>query len=420
MTFGLTETTTLATARVKRIETGSCTVNSIFLKNVITFYNEEEIDLKAIRMMGLSVKKTDSPIGFFGTGLKFAIATLLRNGHKVTLIRGNETFKFSVEEDTFRGEKIQTILMGGESLGITTDLGKNWEIWQAYRELMSNCIDEGGEVFTGKSPKPGGTQFVIEGRGIVQAHADRHQVFLSEETKVGSCDDLDIHYGDSAHGFYRGIRAIDLQTHSVFKYNVTRQMTLTEDRNIKSGYMFMYYIANSLASMTNKKLLKDIFLAPHGSFESRLDFKDIPVKPGPVFLEVCEELKGNMKCNPTAFAIWKKHAGVADVYEEAKLCKLNESELANALNLLEFMGYEITREDLTIVQDLGGSFYGLFRDGKIFIDKKVFDKGTRYLASTIFEEWMHKKHQYRDESREFQNFLLDKLMYFVERAKINE
>ena len=53
----------------------------------IYFCNAEPIDLNAIAIMGVSVKTGDNPIGYFGTGLKFAIATLLRTAHKVTLTR---------------------------------------------------------------------------------------------------------------------------------------------------------------------------------------------------------------------------------------------------------------------------------------------------------------------------------------------
>ena len=40
----------------------------------IYFCNAEPIDLNAIAIMGVSVKTGDNPIGYFGTGLKFAIA----------------------------------------------------------------------------------------------------------------------------------------------------------------------------------------------------------------------------------------------------------------------------------------------------------------------------------------------------------
>ena len=37
---------------------------------MIVFENPGEIDVAAISTFGVSVKETDNPIGFFGTGLK--------------------------------------------------------------------------------------------------------------------------------------------------------------------------------------------------------------------------------------------------------------------------------------------------------------------------------------------------------------
>jgi len=77
----------------------------------IYFCNAEPIDLNAIALMGVSVKIGSSPIGYFGTGLKFSIATLLRTGHEVKLIRNGEVIPFAVDQETVRGELFER--MGG-------------------------------------------------------------------------------------------------------------------------------------------------------------------------------------------------------------------------------------------------------------------------------------------------------------------
>ena len=58
---------------------------------MIIFENKGLIDVHAISIMGVSVKEEGS-IGYFGTGLKYAIATLLREGQKITIWRGKEPF----------------------------------------------------------------------------------------------------------------------------------------------------------------------------------------------------------------------------------------------------------------------------------------------------------------------------------------
>ena len=44
----------------------------------VSFITPGQIDLENVFTFGISAKESDNPIGFFGTGLKFAIATLLR------------------------------------------------------------------------------------------------------------------------------------------------------------------------------------------------------------------------------------------------------------------------------------------------------------------------------------------------------
>src|ERR1700733_12022356 len=51
---------------------------------MIVFENYGEIEIDAITTFGVSVKEGPNPIGFFGTGLKYAVAVLLRHGCKVS------------------------------------------------------------------------------------------------------------------------------------------------------------------------------------------------------------------------------------------------------------------------------------------------------------------------------------------------
>ena len=63
----------------------------------VIFENPGEIDPLAIRTFGVSVKEGDNPIGFFGTGLKYALAILLRTGHQVSMQAGELTLAFGTK-----------------------------------------------------------------------------------------------------------------------------------------------------------------------------------------------------------------------------------------------------------------------------------------------------------------------------------
>src|ERR1700761_673266 len=120
----------------------------------VVFENPGEIDPLAIRTFGVSVKEGDNPIGFFGTGLKYALSILLRTGHHISIQAGERTLTFATKEAAIRNQPFNLITMDGEPLGFTDAVGKTWEVWMAYRELYCNCKDEGGTIYVADQPAP--------------------------------------------------------------------------------------------------------------------------------------------------------------------------------------------------------------------------------------------------------------------------
>src|ERR1700676_2593197 len=147
----------------------------------VVFENPGEIDAAAIRTFGVSVKEGDNPIGFFGTGLKYALAILLRNGHSVTVQSGLRKHRFALKDVTIRGEAFKVVTMDRQELGFTTQVGKTWELWMAYRELHCNCKDEGGSVYVADAaPKPaaGVTRVIVSGDDFRHEHDNRSSFIL--------------------------------------------------------------------------------------------------------------------------------------------------------------------------------------------------------------------------------------------------
>lgn len=97
---------------------------------IISFQNPGLIEPEAFTTFGVSAKENDNPIGFFGTGLKYAIAIILRLGGKVEIWRGKNYYGFFPVTKEFRGNPVTYVGMShnGEAiiqLGYTTDVGKN-------------------------------------------------------------------------------------------------------------------------------------------------------------------------------------------------------------------------------------------------------------------------------------------------------
>ncbi len=89
---------------------------------------------------------SNDPIGFFGTGLKYAMATALRLGGEMTIFTDGKRYDVRGRKMTLRDKEFTQVMLNDEALGFTTELGKQWEAWMVIRELYSNALDENGEA----------------------------------------------------------------------------------------------------------------------------------------------------------------------------------------------------------------------------------------------------------------------------------
>ena len=380
----------------------------------VFFHNKEAIDLNAISLMGVSVKTNDNPIGFFGTGLKFALATLLRTGHKVHLHVDGKHIDITSEKENIRGEEFDVVCMDGKKLGFTTRLGRNWKTWQAYREIYCNCVDENGVIGTSIPDGKWGTAFAIDGEDIEMCHRDRHTIFILSDPMFSDAT-CEIHAGHSQHAFYRGVRAHKHNKLALFTYNVKSTLTLTEDRTVKDTYWLNNFISHCVMKLPDEHLLEQILLAEQGFFEHDLDL-DRNVTPSKNFMKTVGRLRHNLHCNRSAIETWKRFAPTESVFEEVELDQFENGQLDIAFTLLRRIDCDIKRNDFKVVKSLGHGVYGSVRSDQILISKQTFDMGVRFIASTLYEEWLHHNLQYADESRELQNLLFEKLFSMIERV----
>lgn len=385
------------------------------MENTVYFANAEPIDLSAIAVMGVSVKTGANPIGYFGTGLKFALATLLRTGHDVVLRRGEEVIRFTAEPEVIRGEEFQRVKMGGEKLGFTTALGRNWEVWQAYRELHCNATDEGGVIGDSLPPGEWGTIFEVRGQEVSNCHRDRRKTFL-EGRPLTATQECEVHPRiEGGTVFYRGVRAHRHPGVMLYTYNVLAGLTLTEDRTIRDAYMVSHYAADAIRSCDDEELIFNALLADRGTFEFDLSFEHQD-KPSLAFMDVVFRLRHDHKCNRSAIKLWEKHSDVRLSFSEVQLDQFDEEQITAAFLLLRRLSCEMTRQDFIVVESLGEGVFGSARFGQIMISRATLDLGVRFIASTLYEEWLHKAHNFEDESRRLQNLLFEKLMAMTERC----
>lgn len=387
---------------------------------MITFQNPGLIDITAMTTFGVSVKESENPIGFFGTGLKYAISIVLRNGGSICVYRGLERLEFTVESTDVRGQSFGLIHMNGKALGFTTHLGANWKPWQAYRELRCNATDEGGSVKPGQiSPQEGMTTIQVE--GLDDAHATRDESFLNPEIPV-TYDLPGLQVIKGAHLpiiYMRGVRVADMQRGSAFTYNVTQRLLLTEDRTLASQHDFNMAVVHAILKSENKEFILTMLRQPTDSFEGRLDFDWASAVPSETFLNVVASLceHSDVRINNTVLTLFKRYRAARPDYKTIPLNEIQTKQLDRACGFLNRLGYPINASDIRVCRNLGNGVMGLavMDKGQIYLSEATFGMGTKYVASTALEEWIHLTFKYEDNSREMQNYLFDQLVSMGER-----
>ena len=386
---------------------------------MITFQNDGLLDLRAIRTFGLSAKETANPIGFFGTGMKYAIAILCRLGQPPRIYRGLDRIVIDVTPAQMRGKDFSIITMDGEELGFTTDLGKKWEPWQAFRELYCNTMDEPGAVVEPSelAPAEGKTTIIIDGDVFDDIWRSRGD-FLCLGSPTWTVDGIEIHDRPSSHMFYKGIRVGDLKAPASLTYNVVgHHVGLTEDRTVSWYWEPMRLIASAILKGGNAQLLRRVLTAPFKSYEAEIDFNAVFDEPSADFMQVMEHMPFRDICNMTAVRVYRKKTGRLYDPDPTPMDAVEQLQLQKALDFLTALDFPVRKDPITVTADLPENILGVVWDDRIFIARRAFNMGTKQVAMTILEEHLHLRRNLSDESREMQNFLFELVVTYAERFK---
>lgn len=400
----------------------------------LVFENSGEIDLRSVSTFGCSVKESENPIGFFGTGLKYAIAVLLRTGHAVFIQSGVSEVKLAAQKDTIRGKTFDFIVMDGvgaadrQPLGFTTELGKTWEVWMAYRELFCNAKDEpDSRVFESASvpaPVAGKTRLVVFGEPLLKAHQDRSE-FLLETKPIFKIGDIEVHSGEKRAFFYRGIKVMDFQRPALYTYNQTSKVYLTEDRTAKEPAHVQYSIAKAILSYADRLMLESVLVAGERNIEHFFDYHGwTGHEPSAEFLSTITALQRHSlsKINPTALKVWREKGHHFIDPRRIRMTKLQNATLEKAIAFCERAGFMVRDEyPIIVVEALGGEGVMAMADriGKqILLSEAIFNQdGTKGVVRALIEEYIHLKHGFEDYSNGMQNFLFAKMVSLAEELQ---
>jgi len=206
-------------------------------------------------------------------------------------------------------------------------------------------------------------------------------------------------------------------------YNITSYLTLTEDRTVKYDWQPAEKVAQAVQHTDNVEFIEEILKANPadngglGGFEASLDFNFHGVAPNKPFLDTVERLSrsNGPKINESA----KVHAQKFYTPEPPKPLILDaeqQAQLDTAMGFCADLGFAVDNFPIRFVQALGQGVMGQAFGGEIILSRDAFVAGTKQIAITLIEEFIHLHHGVADESRAMQERLLHELVTLGERA----
>jgi hypothetical protein len=415
------------------------------MKKYLKITNKGEIEAEALTLLGASTK-TEDQIGYFGTGNKYALSTLLRNKVEIKLFSGENEISVTTKRKEFRDKSFDVIVINDIETGITTNTGKDWELWHAIREIYSNALDEGDvtvEIVDSVSYTKGYTSIHIEFTDPIQKiYYNFDKYFALNRESIIEVENLKIYRKLSNKGiiYRRGIRAYH-SIYSLYDYDIKNirinEMRLindlssiaecvwkgivrSDDINFIRSFILelsktstmetdtdnclehiMYSWFNIEGSESLQKVLNDLIICPISlSGYIKKDKHLVTFLPTSVFnafntryeVNLPEELaKGSNKFK----TITEKEVSV-EAKEKVKL----------ALEFLRYCGYNISypikyaefdRSDI-----LGAAYQGTIYLAADFVETN--DK--QLIMEVLIEENIHLKYDVYDETREMQTKIL--------------
>lgn len=375
--------------------------------NTLYFGNNGTFDVRAMLTFGVSAKENEDAIGYFGTGFKYAVAIILRLGGKISIHTAGQNYAFTKSRETIRGQEFDLVKMNGTDAGFTTRLGINWQPWQAFRELYCNCKDEHGEVSMTMPNTE--TVIAVDCQQIIGAYHDRQLYFL-EGTPDAINDHADIHNKPSEYIFYRGVAVMNTGHPAMLTYNIKGTLDLTEDRTVKYDFIARSRIQRALQAIACPVMMRRVLSAGNNTFEGGVTF-DSDYDTSDCFVETASNLiKTGFNVNESARRLIAKLDDKKGAWPEAHLTQVQQIMLERAISFLCKIDISASQYPIKIVESMGEGIMGRAIDGIIYLSLLPFNMGTKQVASTLMEEWVHTRLGVKDFDYGMQNWLFDKIL----------
>ena len=261
------------------------------MKQYLKIESIGEIEEQAFTLLGASPKRgDDTKIGMFGSGLKYAISSLIRNNIPFYVMSGEKEVVFGKKQVKFREKDFEIITVNGKETSLTTSMGgTDWDsAFAPFREIYSNALDEDENakldlVSEDKLEyKKGYTTFFIEAElpSIKEFYHKKHEFFLQKLDNVIFANKFGSVFPNESGGrrlFRKGILC-DSDNHIKAQYMYNSPYFLINESRVLSDYWsakkhigFIWKSCENESAIAG--LIQHLSESNYGSIERVLDWE---------------------------------------------------------------------------------------------------------------------------------------------------
>jgi hypothetical protein len=443
------------------------------MKNYILIQNDSEIETNSFELIGASTKRDEKgKIGFFGSGLKYSIAYMMRKGIDFKIYSGLNELHFTTTKEQLKGKCFERICINGKETSYTVTMGPTWkEDWYVLREIYCNALDEGDctivKCTENVSPTEGKTRIYIELTDVLANVIAQWDSYFADERVplfvsgpiytcyLGSEDDqittqkISVFQKTNGTLYRRGIR-VDYNEKRMFDYGADG-VSINEDRTAKHSGAVSYIVVNLFATFADEGYIKSILRSgeddKHCHEYGQLYTSDMHESVSDKWVEFsqqnvlvvkeragkwAEQLQTSRKevfLIPSLLARSLKAGqpnmnilGMGSIINDTGFNEVDATTKMNFLlkeviKSLREMKYEVPFEIHIVEFDDDKTLGQADMEGKkIYLSSTVFDMGRREIAMTLIEETEHIKSKAADETRQFQTHIFSQWLKSMEEA----